>query len=500
MGMDADMQCIGDQCKLGKGPTGKCDKAGNGTIGKPCFDNTSGFTTTGVCVSAIPPKCKATGTSDGKGPDQGLSKLGEMLGKLMEMLKKGGDEKKDQPQQPQQGQQGCTTYTPTPEKAAETNPQAYPCMYYQPAVSDSLGSGSSISTSGLLGSLNGTTNTGGSAFDQLTGLTGVNSSANTGTSVSTNTNTGEDTEPPKVPTISEVLNNAANILSNITTKSAGTTQSTNTGGSTVDSILPGTTGTVLTNFLGGLVANISSNGPSSGSLTGTSVSTGGTDTGGTSTPQQIVQSVVQGVGPLGAYGDIKVLGNGTTVIYGTTDSNTQVSGFYGSNSMGQAPQGIVANLCKSRPWASSFISYVVPPSFFDSLCSIRGYQGVAPVTTKTQVQFTQTPIAPRPAATTPKPATTTATTTAPKLAPVTARIDIWAAPESVPVGARTSIFWNTQGVVSCTETSPEGGFNHASLSGGASTVPITQNTTFTISCLDTNGNPVTDSVTVRISI
>ncbi|MDP2649104.1 MAG: hypothetical protein Q8P19_04390, partial [bacterium] len=62
------------------------------------------------------------------------------------------------------------------------------------------------------------------------------------------------------------------------------------------------------------------------------------------------------------------------------------------------------------------------------------------------------------------------------------------------------IFWNAQGVTECTETSPDGSFNHTTLSGGAATVPLVRATTFTISCLVPDGSYVSSYVTVNISI
>jgi hypothetical protein len=81
---------------------------------------------------------------------------------------------------------------------------------------------------------------------------------------------------------------------------------------------------------------------------------------------------------------------------------------------------------------------------------------------------------------------------------VPGRVDIWAVPPSVALGARATIFWNTENVSNCTETSPDGSFRQTSLSGGAATVPLTEPTTFTISCLDSGQNPTTDYVTVNI--
>ncbi|MBI2025510.1 hypothetical protein HYT04_01845 [Candidatus Kaiserbacteria bacterium] len=73
-------------------------------------------------------------------------------------------------------------------------------------------------------------------------------------------------------------------------------------------------------------------------------------------------------------------------------------------------------------------------------------------------------------------------------------------PDKVPLGTRTSVFWNTKGVEQCSITSPDGSFNENSLSGGAATVPLSGPTTFTISCLTAAGTPVTDYVTVQLAI
>ena len=76
--------------------------------------------------------------------------------------------------------------------------------------------------------------------------------------------------------------------------------------------------------------------------------------------------------------------------------------------------------------------------------------------------------------------------------------DIWAEPASVRLGTRTYIFWNARGVVSCEERGPS--FEQNSLSGGASTVPISGPTTFVIECLTSASTTVRDSVTVQIAI
>ena len=193
----------------------------------------------------------------------------------------------------------------------------------------------------------------------------------------------------------------------------------------------------------------------------------------------------------GSSGNITFSLNGATIYGNSQDltSNTGVAGFYGSDTFGGQPQGIAAQLCVSRPWATGFLSNILPVSFFDGLCSSNGYQvGAPPAPTAPVVQLQQSAPAPAP------------TTTVPVDLGITPAVRIWATPASVPLDTRTSIYWTSQGVVNCTETSPDGSFSQNSLSGGAATVPITGATTFTISCLDGNGNPVTGSTTVNLSI
>src|SRR3989344_6384055 len=194
----------------------------------------------------------------------------------------------------------------------------------------------------------------------------------------------------------------------------------------------------------------------------------------------------------GAQGNIEITPGGVTVIARSRDTqaNTEIAGFYGSPTIGgEQPQGLVARLCKSRPWATSFVTYLIPPSFFDSLCAWRGYQVGTPTPPPSPVvvqQVRQTP---------PPPVSSTSTVSA-----ITPEVDIWAVPARVPLGTRTSVFWNTKGVDSCTISSPDGSFEEHAISGGAATVPLTGATTFTISCLAPSGQPVTDYVTVGLSI
>ena len=199
--------------------------------------------------------------------------------------------------------------------------------------------------------------------------------------------------------------------------------------------------------------------------------------------------------PGGERGDIEVRWGGATIIGGMRDTqtNTEVAGFYGSETLGGQPQGLVGQWCKERPWVSNFLSKIVAPTFFDGLCKWRGFQvGTPPV-------LTQKPVV-RPTTPTPKPVVATTTAPAPAAPVVPPKADIWAVPASVPLGGRTSIFWNTQGVTSCVESSPLGNFSQSSLSGGAATVPITAATTFTITCKAPDGSEITNSVVVNLKI
>ncbi|OGG57078.1 hypothetical protein A3D71_04330 [Candidatus Kaiserbacteria bacterium RIFCSPHIGHO2_02_FULL_55_20] len=204
------------------------------------------------------------------------------------------------------------------------------------------------------------------------------------------------------------------------------------------------------------------------------------------------------VPPGGMSGDIKEGEGGATAVGGTrdTEKNVEVAGFYGSETFGgQQSKGVVAAWCQNRPWASNFLSKITGPTFFDKICERLGYQvGIPPAPPAPETTLQQQP---KSGGSATKNSAATASSTTPTIPP---KVDIWAVPISVALGARTSVFWNSQGVSNCVETSPDGGFSHTSVSGGASTQPITHETVFSISCLAPDGTPVTDSVTVNLKI
>lgn len=211
----------------------------------------------------------------------------------------------------------------------------------------------------------------------------------------------------------------------------------------------------------------------------------------------VTPGLTQAVGllPGGTRGDIQITGTGATIFAGSRDvsGGVEVVGFYGADTFGSTqPQGLVAGLCQKRPWATSFVSYVIPPSFFDGLCSWRGYQVGFPTLPSSseasgvqQTTFTSGAVVPA------------ATSTAPLIEP---KVDIWAVPERVSLGARTSIFWTTQGVTSCSVRSSDGSFSENTLSGGATTVSITRATAYSISCLTPNNVSIVDHVVVELAI
>jgi hypothetical protein len=92
----------------------------------------------------------------------------------------------------------------------------------------------------------------------------------------------------------------------------------------------------------------------------------------------------------------------------------------------------------------------------------------------------------------------TVATTTPQVTGLQPAVDIWAEPDRVRLGTRTYIFWQSRDVESCEALGPS--FEQRSLSGGASTVPISDASTFRIECTAADGTVVSDSVTVFLAI
>lgn len=185
-------------------------------------------------------------------------------------------------------------------------------------------------------------------------------------------------------------------------------------------------------------------------------------------------------------GSIRVGEAGATVVANLRDGVAEVAGFFGGSTFGgNASQSVAGRLCATRPWAG-VISKIIPPTFFDTLCSKAGYQvGVTNPAPITQVAVPKkTPVQAMP----PKQPV--------DLGPV--EIDIWAEPSSVRLGTRTYIFWRSKGVLDCSVKGPN--FTQNALAGGASTVPLSGATTYTLECALPDGTTVSDSVTVGLAI
>lgn len=194
-------------------------------------------------------------------------------------------------------------------------------------------------------------------------------------------------------------------------------------------------------------------------------------------------------------GSVRVGETGATIISNLREGVSEVAGFFGGSSFGgNSSQSVAGRLCTSRPWAQNgLLGKIIPDTFFDSICSRAGYQvGVPAPASSGSGTGTQTNRALRPSTNVP---TTTPQRPA-DLGPV--EVNIWAEPASVRLGTRTYLFWSSKNVVDCTVSGPN--FTQRSLSGGASTVPISGPTTYTLSCTSPSGATTTDSVTVNLAL
>ncbi|MBI5003817.1 hypothetical protein HZC00_01850 [Candidatus Kaiserbacteria bacterium] len=450
--------------------TGSCVPSGNKKM-CPCKDTTSGQTTSGVCVQQG--KCEAK-SSGGQGVDSMLSQLGQMLGKAMEALKGGGGGGGGGGQPPQMPQSGSGGGTGTGSQACTSyyqvsTPSSDPCAYYVPNIANDLNN----TASDLSGALN-----------------------------------GNGTLPPPATTNGGNTNNTTGG----STSGGGTTNNTSTEDAASQAVVAQKANSIL-----GFILNPASVFLGSTTQQQTVVNADGTVSTNTSYSffgQGVSPSAIPGLGDFASFanianiisgenqGGLQLGNNGVTITSSSRDanSNTAVSGFYGADTIGGVGvQGLAAWLCRTRPWASSIFSKIVSVSYFDNLCTKNGYQvgGAAPVRTTAPV-LTQTVVPAKkntPATTTQSnPSTNPAATTVPP------HVQVWAVPAIVSIGSRTSVFWSARGVESCIVTSPDGSFHQSSLSGGASTVPLTSATTYSISCLTAGGTPATDYFTVKMAI
>src|SRR3989338_9771865 len=80
--------------------------------------------------------------------------------------------------------------------------------------------------------------------------------------------------------------------------------------------------------------------------------------------------------PGGLRGDINARPVGATVVAGSRDTqgNVEVAGFFGASTFSGQGEGLVGAWCRTRPWATNFLSKIITPAFFDNICKSRGYQ------------------------------------------------------------------------------------------------------------------------------
>lgn len=189
--------------------------------------------------------------------------------------------------------------------------------------------------------------------------------------------------------------------------------------------------------------------------------------------------------PSGLHGDLLSFGGGVTIFARSRTGNTEISGFYGGSSS--------SSLCQRRPWSTNFLSYIIPPAFFDNLCKWGGFGqstgGLSSGTGGLQ-SGTRNVTGPR----------TPSTPVGPAQSDLVPEAHIRASPETVNLGGRTTVFWTSRNVASCEESSSDGNFHGTTAAGGASTVSLSGSVTFYIDCLGLSGERATDSFTVRIGI
>jgi len=263
-------------------------------------------------------------------------------------------------------------------------------------------------------------------------------------------------------------------------------------------------------------------------------------------------------------GEVRTTDDGATIEISTELEDTGVSGFYGvigSSVPDSDSLSLIGRLCVTRPWASGFVSGVIPASFFDGLCERGGYHvgpwpeiGQDPVNATQVVQqaaqrakdseepiqrkelgisclpevvrqgsaaaliwscgtgeqivgtvgFTaganQTSLIVRPSKTTTYGISCSDDfEDSCTVTVINPRVAIWAEPEAARLGSRAIIYWNTQDVdeESCEVVGPS--FQEYGPFGGASTVSINGPTEYTVTCTALDGDEVIETVTVELA-
>jgi len=250
---------------------------------------------------------------------------------------------------------------------------------------------------------------------------------------------------------------------------------------------------------------------------------------------------------------------------GGGENKTSFGAIGTENSEGETQEGLIGRLCSSRPWDRSFISSIVPSSFFDGLCARIGYTDEFDEVGSSELSFNDTEAGafdtipaeegePEPtsdlarygrgiscspevvrvgnpvslrfscgngqlagtagfrianasvvsAQVTPQETTVYGVLCSDNFQSVCTvrvidpQVAIWAEPSSVRLGSRTTIYWNTRDIDTCTVIGPD--FSQAGAYGGAGTVVIGKTETFTAVCQAPDGSEITEEVNVSIAL
>ncbi|MDO8521866.1 MAG: hypothetical protein Q7S08_01100 [bacterium] len=462
----------------------------------PCFDVTFGFKTPGICVANN--ICLGLGTVGLTGAAIGIGK--GIVGKIL-----GGNESSGS-NVPAGGMSlaggskvGCSG---TPY--ISTTPSTNPCAVYIPT-------GATASSTLNLSGLSQSPSVSSVLLNTLNNKSGTAGTPSVSDTLLKTDTSGAGTLPPMAGSASQTgYSSANNSIWNTFFGGGGGTSLSNAG-------------TGLMNIISGNTNNTSP--PNVSTLLGNY----GTNTGTRSNTPANAPAISQkptGV-QSGTWGDIQADAFGVTITAGAqyADTRTGVGGFYGYDAVRNVqPQALAGQLCASRPWGTSSAITVIPPTFFDSICTARGYKvgfaASAPSSSfSTSSASAMAGTANKNSGTADSQTSTIKTTDAtstktslpagrPQVLPQPAgpvyvapvpSVTISALPARVRIASRSTIYWSAKGVTVCTVTSPDGSFSGNTLSGAASTVALYVNTVFTISCETSDGSIVTKSVTVETS-
>ncbi|MDO8552513.1 MAG: hypothetical protein Q7S01_03190 [bacterium] len=439
---------------------------------RSCWDITLGLPTWGMCVA--PSVCLGLGTVSIFAA--GMLVAGSIFGG--NDSGSGGAYPPGMPL-PSGSISGCSG---TPRISA--TPSSDPCLVYVPDTARTAGTQTygNISTNSNYGSTLSSNAYGSNTLSSSANNTLLNSGANSSNTYSASA-------------VSDILQGSGAVQTDAISSRGSASQLAASSYVGTDSYTGSMSDTGFLNFISGNTSNASQ------SLSGANTSAKAANASG----QSVTQSGLQ----LGTWGDIQATALGVTISGGRheTDGRTGIGRFYGYDAvLGVDPQALARQMCKTRPWVSSIDG--VPPSFFDSICSSRGYDEISVATQIKSTVRAEAMVANASSASNATPTGSSEETAATStknsslglvLVGPPPSIVISAIPARIRIGARSTIYWSAKNVTSCVASSPDGSFQEDALSGAAGTVALYEDTMFTISCSTPAGSIVTKSVVVETS-